>query len=103
MLILAIGCILVGAVLGLRFTVWILIPGIAFGLFAAAAAGIAHHDGLGTIGLAMVLIAVGLQLGYLMGTTTRFVIAGARAARARPAYPSPERGGWHRRPPAAVS
>jgi hypothetical protein len=103
MLILAIGCILVGAVLGLRFTVWILIPGIAFGLFSAAAAGMAHRHDLGTIALSMVLIAVGLQLGYLMGTTTRFVIAGARAPRARVAYPSPERGGWHRRPPAAVS
>ena len=87
MLTLTLGCTLVGAVLGLRFTVWILVPGIAFGLFAAAATGIAHHDGLGTIGLAMVLIAVGLQLGYLMGTTTRFVIAGARAAQPRVVAP----------------
>jgi hypothetical protein len=87
MFTLTIGCMLVGAVLGLRFTVWVLIPGIAFGLFAAAATGIAHREGMGTIALAMVLIAVGLQLGYLMGTATRFVMAGARAAQPRTVAP----------------
>jgi hypothetical protein len=87
MLILAIGCILVGAVLGLRFTVWVLVPGIAFGLFAAAAAGLAHHQNLGTIALAMVLIAVGLQFGYLAGTGIGYAIAGARMPRARTGVP----------------
>ena len=87
MLLLAICCILVGAVLGLRFTVWILVPGIAFGLFAAAAAGIAHRHDLGTIALAMVLIAAGLQFGYLAGTGIGYVMAGARTPRARPGVP----------------
>jgi hypothetical protein len=80
---LTIVCILIGAVLGLRFTVWILVPGIAFGLFAAAATGIAHQHGLGTVGLAMLLIVVGLQFGYLAGTATRFIIAAVRTPRAR--------------------
>jgi hypothetical protein len=87
MLLLAIGCILTGAVLGLRFTVWILVPGIAFGLFSALAAGIAHHHELGTIALAMVLIAAGLQFGYLAGTGLHYVIDAARAARPRSAMP----------------
>jgi hypothetical protein len=78
MLALTIVCILIGAVLGLRFTVWILVPGFAFGLFAAAAAGVAHRHALGTIGLTMVLIVVGLQFGYLAGTATRFILITAR-------------------------
>ena len=74
-------------VLGLRFTVWILVPGIAFGLFSALAVGISHRHDLGTIALAMVLIAVGLQLGYLAGTALHYVIDAARAARPRSALP----------------
>jgi hypothetical protein len=87
MLILAIGCFLIGAVLGLRFTVWILVPGIAFGLFSALAAGIAHRHDLGTIALTMVLIAIGLQLGYLAGTGLHYLVDAARAARPRTAVP----------------
>ena len=81
MLALTTVCMLIGAVLGLRFTVWILVPGIAFGLFAAAAAGIAHRHGLGTVGLTMLLIVVGLQFGYLAGTATRFIFTAARTPR----------------------
>ena len=78
MLILTITCLLLGAVLGLRFTVWILVPGIAFGLFSAVAVGIAHGHGLGTLALSMVLIASGLQFGYLAGTAVRYLTAAAR-------------------------
>jgi hypothetical protein len=80
MLIVMLISILVGAVLGMRFKVVILVPGVAFGLFAVTAAGLAHRDSLGTVALVMVLIATGLQLGYLFGTATRFVVAGARPA-----------------------
>ena len=87
MTILAISAVLIGTVLGLRFTVWILVPGIAFALFAAVATGVAHRHGLGAVALAMLLCAVGLQLGYLFGAATRYVMTAARSPRARTVAP----------------
>jgi hypothetical protein len=65
MLILATICFLLGALLALRFTVWIFVPVISLGLVLALGVGLAHNHGFGTIGLAMTLIALGLQFGYL--------------------------------------
>jgi hypothetical protein len=89
MIVLAAVSVLTGSVLGLRFTVGILVPGIAFGLFAAVTAGFAHRDDLGTVALSMVLIAVGLQLGYVAGAGLHYLVEAARGrlrAISRPAH-----------------
>ena len=83
MVMLLIFTMLIGAVLGMRFKVLVLVPATALVVLLIAAAGIAHGDGAGVILLAMVLAAVGLQMGYLGGTGTRFAMAAARAPRLR--------------------
>jgi hypothetical protein len=78
MIALAAVCVLIGTILALRFSVWILVPGMAFCLFAAATAGFVHGQELSTVALTMVLIAVGLQLGYLAGAGLQYAVAAAR-------------------------
>jgi hypothetical protein len=72
---------LVGAVLGMRFRVFILVPAIVVGCLAAICGHVAFRVGLGATFAAVALIAVGLQIGYLGGIATRFVIAATRVAR----------------------
>jgi hypothetical protein len=81
MLTLTVGCFLVGALLALRFTVWILVPAIAFGLFTALIIGTAHDYAPGTIALASVMVALGLQLGYLAVVGTDYLFAATRMPR----------------------
>jgi hypothetical protein len=78
MLTLMIWGTLIGVVLGMRFGVLILIASIVFGLFAGAVAGVVGSEGFGATVLNMVLIATALQLGYLGGTMTRFIVAATR-------------------------
>ena len=80
----AMTAVLIGAVLGQRFKVLILGPTIIFGLAASVAFGIAHHDSLWSTLLVMALITTALQIGYLGGIVTRFVIAAARVGRNSP-------------------
>jgi len=70
---------LIGAVLGLRFKVLILIPAIGFTIIAAVATGIAGGNGLLAILLAGVLASTCLQIGYLGGILARYSITLARA------------------------
>ncbi|MDE5445720.1 hypothetical protein GWG65_30790 [Bradyrhizobium sp. CSA207] len=77
---------LVGAVLGQRFRVFVLLP-LTFVMVLAAVpvgwvADVSFLEGLKNL----VLAAVALQGGYLFGSAARFALAGARAARvlARP-------------------
>jgi hypothetical protein len=72
---------LVGAVLGMRLSVWILIPVMAFAFVAIAGIGAAHGDATSLIATAMVFAAISLQLGYLVGGAIRFVLAAARVSR----------------------
>jgi hypothetical protein len=81
MLTLATTCFLLGAMLALRFTVWILVPVISLGLLFALGIGLAHNYAFGTIGLAAVLIALGLQFGYLAVIGTDYVLSGWRRHR----------------------
>lgn len=76
MTILAMVAILVGAVLGLRFKVLILLPAIAVALTAILAAGLASADGLPRMALAAVLTISGLEVGYLFGVTARYLTVG---------------------------
>jgi hypothetical protein len=76
---------LLGAVLGMRFKVLILIPAIAFALIAILVGGVARADSVSAILIAIVLTSIGLQIGYLSGIATRYSIALARAERLRKA------------------
>lgn len=78
MLILSTLCI--GAVLGARFKVLILVPFIGLGSITILAGGIARGDHASAILIAAALASVSLQLGYFCGIFTRFGIADARMA-----------------------
>ena len=84
MTMLAMTAVLIGAVLGQRFKVLILVPAIIIGLAVILAIGMAHHDNLWSTLLAMALITTALQIGYLGGIVIRFVIAAARVGRNSP-------------------
>jgi hypothetical protein len=74
---------LLGAILGMRFKVLILIPVIAFALIAILVGGVTRGDSVSAILFAIALVSIGLQLGYLTGIATRYTIALARAGRLR--------------------
>jgi len=78
MMMLAITTMLIGALLGQRFKVLILLPAIVIGSAAIFAFGMAHSNGLWSILLATAFTITALQLGYLGGSVIRFVIAEAR-------------------------
>jgi hypothetical protein len=78
MMILAMTAIIIGALLGQRFKVFILVPAIAIGSAATFGIGMAHNNSLWSIVLTMVLAMSALQMGYLGGVIIRFVSAGAR-------------------------
>ena len=78
MIMLTVIAILTGAVLGLRFTVLILVPASFIGSVATFGIGIAHSNGLWSILLALVLVISALQIGYFSGAVIRFVNAGVR-------------------------
>ena len=77
--------LLVGAVLGLRLRVWILIPTMGLAFIGIGAFCGARGDAPGIILAAVVLAGLGLQFGYLSGSATRFVVAAARAPAPREA------------------
>ena len=84
MSLLMIGGALLGATLGLRFKVLVLLPAISVG--ALGVGGVAALTG-GTVAEALVAImvlAAALQVGYLGGLAARFAIAAARLPRLRP-------------------
>jgi hypothetical protein len=78
MLILATTAIIIGALLGQRFKVFILVPAIAISSAATFGIGIAHNSSLWSILLATVLAISALQMGYLGGVIIRFVSAGVQ-------------------------
>lgn len=72
--------VLVGAVLGLRFRVLVLLPAVGCIILATPFLGpdLAHGA------LAALFAVVGLQMGYLGGIVTRHAMVVARASRIRP-------------------
>jgi len=74
---------LIGAVLGMRFKVLILIPAIGLAWIVILAAGIAREDNVSAILIAAVLASSCLQIGYLCGIVTRYITALARIGRTR--------------------
>jgi hypothetical protein len=81
MTMLATTAILIGAGLGQRFKVLILVPAIVIASAAILALGMAHNNNLWSILLVTALTITALQMGYLGGAVIRFVIAGARVGR----------------------
>jgi hypothetical protein len=74
MFILAMISFLAGAMLGLRFKVFVLVPAIGLALAVVAVNGIGVEDGVWRIVGTMVVAATFLQLGYVGGGILRFVI-----------------------------
>jgi hypothetical protein len=70
-----------GAVLGLRFKVFVLVPAIALSSAASWGVGIAHGNSFWSILLATLFLMTALQVGYFAGTVIRFGVAKARARR----------------------
>jgi hypothetical protein len=79
-------CALAGAVLGLRYKVLVLVPAIGLALLVTVVTGSARADGAWAIVAACVAVATVVQIGYLTGTLTHVVMAGARGARLRRAW-----------------
>jgi hypothetical protein len=71
---------LVGAVLGVRFKVFVLVPVICAALAIVVVDGIARGDGLWRLSVAMVVVVTSGQLGYIGAIALRFVTGTPRAA-----------------------
>jgi len=70
-----------GMVLGQRFKVLILLPATGLAIIAATGAGMAHGDHGWSIVLLAIAVTVALQIGYLIGTGIRSLLAAGRASR----------------------
>ena len=78
MILVALACLLTGAVLGLRFRVYMLVLAVAVGSVAIGLPALTEHDALTAawrVSVGLVL----LQVGYFAGIVTRFVILAARS------------------------
>jgi hypothetical protein len=84
MTMLATMAMLIGAVLGQHCKVLILVPAIVIGSTIILAFSMAHNNNLWPTLLVMALTISALQIGYLIGSVIRFVIAGARVRREAP-------------------
>jgi hypothetical protein len=71
---------LIGAVLGLRFNVFILIPAIILVAIGAAAVELARGDQAGIVPLTIILAATALQVSYLVGIIARATVKGINMA-----------------------
>jgi hypothetical protein len=81
--------LLVGAALGQRFKVMVLMPAIAIVLVLAVGTGVAHAQTAWSIVLMAVAAATCLQIGYLIGIFIRHVLVAALSRRSSP-LTSPE-------------
>jgi hypothetical protein len=73
-------CFLVGAVLGLRFRVLILVPAIGLSVAVAIANGIVLGESLWRLALVTVVVAMAIQLGYVLGTVAQLFFGWAGSA-----------------------
>ena len=91
MLTLATITLLARILLGMRFKVLVLALTVALTMVAVFAGGVAHHEEAGSIALAIVIAAVGLEVGYLGGLCVSQAMMVMRAARVRRAVPDARR------------
>lgn len=80
---------LVGAALGQRFKVMVLMPAMAIVLVLAAGTGVTHAQTAWSIVLTTAIAATCLQIGYLIGIFIRHVVVAALSRRSSP-LTSPE-------------
>lgn len=79
--------LMLGAVVGLRFKAWALVPAIALCLAVAFGARLAYSvDGWGSVAAGAVAV-VAPQIGYLAGSAVRFLSVSRRSGR-HPQAPS---------------
>jgi hypothetical protein len=78
MSMLIVSVFLIGAALGVRFKVLILIPAIGLAFIAILAGGIARSDSASAILIAFVLASICLQIGYFCGIVMQYWLAMAR-------------------------
>jgi hypothetical protein len=90
MMILILTGVLVGAMLGLRLKVFVLVPVFCGALALVAYDGIARGDTLWRLAFSMIMIATALQFGYFLGNVVRLVIAPA-PNQGRPSLPTSAR------------
>lgn len=64
----------VGLVLGLRFSIFALVPAILLAIIVIAGADIASHQRIATILVTAVASAVLIQIGYMAGRVLRVVV-----------------------------
>ena len=83
---------LIGATLGFRFKVLILVPAIGLALLAVAGIGIARGDHVTHMMLTMILITATLQIGYLLGTIARVIVVLSVAPATRGLGPTTDNG-----------
>jgi len=88
MVMLTIASLIIGALLGQRFKVFVLVPTIALATVAIAGASLAHGNSAWSTALAAVLVVTGLQMGYLGGMTARLITAHGSVPRAAPMHGS---------------
>jgi hypothetical protein len=79
MMILILMGVLVGAVLGLRFKMFILVPVFCVALPFVVVDGVSRGDGVWRLALAMIVLATSVQVGYALGNVLQFVIGAARS------------------------
>lgn len=60
--------VLAGMAIGLRFRIYMVVPAIISAALATAIISIQHGNQLGSVGLAVLLSSVAVQIGYLCGT-----------------------------------
>jgi hypothetical protein len=85
MLFSALVSLLIGVVLARHFKVLILAPAFMLTLILAISTGLAHTAAFWSIGSTALVIIVGLQVGYLLGSGMRHVMVFVRAGRPRSA------------------
>jgi hypothetical protein len=68
----------IGAALGLRFRIFVLLPVILLGLFACTAFGLVQSTAIWSIMLTNVIGATCLQIGYLGGALLKFLVFTSR-------------------------
>lgn len=83
MLVAAIVIFLTGAVIGLRFRVFAVVPLVLIGWFGFAVTGMTVDAGLVSNALGLIGIALLAQLGFMFGVSARFATAAARVGRRR--------------------
>jgi hypothetical protein len=72
---------LLGALIGIRFRVFVLIPAILFAVIVILAYGMAFATGVSYILIAIAVASICLQIGYMSSLLARYVATLAREGR----------------------